>query len=474
MVLLVSALLWVNVPRFGVLCSYRGAATTYLVGLCVAVWFLVGLRGAAAREAAGRGPRGALALAFLPAGLLAGLTTRPIATVLLVVCWRISRRLHPLPRWAIAGLAGVAAGAVVLWAPEAREWPARAVARGLDETMRMLKTQLRVPVWVASTVLALWLGQLAWRRGRGRDDPSFSETEVEVMTAGLAVGFGLTLLAVVGTWFLSGEMAGPSAASTVVVALALLGLARGRVARLALVGGALLVQLFVANASLRALAVAHRTYAARIAALEAAPRGSVATVPAYAQHGSSPWFWGDDLRLSSLRDRVATLGFGLRGIEISPPYRTLEAVPPLRLHHETGDAARFPTFYSADLNTARQQFIGAVRRTPPPVSARLVVDGVTIPGRPGEVLASWTEGRHVIEPVVAFAGVDAEGQLRLVPSNVPDVVSAWEVELASGAAQELELDDDDGLYRLRPGRRMVVGVVVCTAERCMLGAVFPL
>ena len=67
-----------------------------------------------------------------------------------------------------------------------------------------------------------------------------------------------------------------------------------------------------------------------IAALEAAPRGSVATVPAYAQHGSSPWFWGDDLRLSSLRDRVATLGFGLRGIEISPPYRTLEAVPPLR------------------------------------------------------------------------------------------------------------------------------------------------
>src|SRR6185295_10586904 len=105
-------------------------------------------------------------------------------------------------------------------------------------------------------------------------------------------------------------------------------------------------------------------------------------------------------------------------IALSPARREYQEVPPVALHHEAaGDGRGFPAFYSADLDTAREQFAAAVEQHPG--RAQLIVDGITAPGRPGQpVVAAWTspDGRPrwwTLED----RDSDREGRVRLIPSG---------------------------------------------------------
>jgi hypothetical protein len=471
----VAAALWLAVPQFGLACSYRLAAATHVIGLAAAVWAAIGFRALAAWSRRGGAAIGAPGLAAIAvACVLAGATTRALSLATLATCGVIAARARGNRRWAIAGLGGLAVGAALAWLSDLAALRIH-VAHDIDGELYDFGAWIRIPGWVATGVVASWLVHAGVQRARGREPEALGDDALAAIGRALALAIATAAFALVSTDVTSFEVIAPGAAVAVIAAIIGLHLAGPGHGRIAVAAIALVIQLRVTVGSIHALVDAHHQFADRIAALTRAPRGTVAVIPAYARH-TKTWFFGEDFRISLLRDRVATHLFGLRGIALSPAMRDFQDVPPLALHHEVdGVAAGFPAFYSVDLATAREQFAAAA--THPARSARLVVDGLVVPDRTGEpVLAAWTEGAgQVVAWELERRDPDREGQLVLAPrSDGPGnaglaggVQAMWVFDLATGAA-ETPLRAEDGTFRLRPARHMAAGIVACTAARCAL------
>jgi hypothetical protein len=478
LVAVIASALWLAVPKFGLACSYRQAVATHVLGLTAAVWYVIWLRAIAARARAGGaiGTRATAGLAL--AGAAVGSTTWTVSIATLVACAVIlSSARGSGARWGAAALGGLIAGAALARWSEVTALlnHIHALAGHPDSELQAFDSQLRAPGWVGAGAATIWLAHTAWRQGRSRAAMPLADHDLDAIlrATGFALATAVTGLAV--TEFTSFQAIAPGAAVAVIAAIVVVHLAGTGRARFVIVGLALAIQALMITISIHALLVAHRQFDERVAALRRAPRGTIATVAPYPPD-SWTGFFGEDFQSSGLRDRVATLTFGLRGIAFIPARREFQDVPPLALHHEVdGDASGFPSFYSADLATARRQFTLALR--PRGRRARLVVDHVAVPDRPGEpVLAAWTDAaERVVSWTLAGRESDREGRLRLIPSGngldgdggTDRILGMWSFDLATGAAQVL-WRGDDGVYRLPVGHRMNAGVVACTAERCAL------
>lgn len=471
LVLVIASALWLAVPQLGLACSYRFAAATHVIAMTAAVWYVIGFRAVAARARAGAAIGPWTVAGLLLGGVIAGATTRPLATATLATCAVIAARAGAPRRWAIAGLAGVAAGAALAWLSDLHTMRIFLEQVDVDAQLHTFDVQTRSPIWIGAATATLWLASVAWRRWRGRPPRALGDRAIDVIGGGVALAVCIAVLGLVTAEFTGFLVIEPGAAVAViaaVVVLELFGTGRGRTVILVI---ALAVQARVGFGSLRALLDAHRDFERRVATLERAPRGTVASVPPYPRHATT-WFLGEDFRYSQLRDRVATRIFGLRGIALAPARREYQDVPPLALHHEVdGDARGFPGFYSADLVTAREQFGAAVEQRPG--RARLIADGLTVPDRPGQpVLAAWTTaaGRPAWWSI-EDSDSDFEGRVILAPTGAdlgPHAV--WAFDLATGAGEPLPRGDD-GLHRFQPSRRMAAGIVVCDPARCALSLV---
>ncbi|HEY0194563.1 MAG TPA: hypothetical protein VGC42_25800 [Kofleriaceae bacterium] len=463
----VAAALWFAVPMFGLACSFRYAAATFVVPVSIAVWYLVWLR----RVSAGGGGRVLAGLAI--GGVLAGGSTVPVALGTIVVAAMMLRGARR--RIQIAALAGLTLGCALA---VVSEWTPLVLHLRLHEfevALRSLLAQLRVCGWVGAVMAALWLAHNAYASLHGRAPRTLPVAALDAVLRALGLGLVLGALALTTEDIGSFQCVAAGVAVATIAATVIVALVHGRRARIAVVVVIVLVEAKMLSGTLRTLVRARAAYVARLALLTAAPPATVAVIPAYPRL-STDFFFGEDFRTSARRDRIATLRFGLRGVDLAPERRNVQSVPALAVHHEVADPAGFPAFYSADLATARDQFAAAVRARHQ-AGARLVADRFAIPDRPGvPVFAAWldAEGRPAWWQLVQRR-VDREGQIRLVPvgpglagdDDAPELTAMWAFDLATGAGQPLARGDD-GVFRLRPARRLNAGLVACTRDRCVL------
>lgn len=310
---------WFALPELGKTLFNRAYGANYAYGAAIQLWFLVPLR--LARD----GRAGPLwCLAYLVAGAIAGMAnehTGPTLCAFLVGhAWWIGRRTGERPTLAWAGAAGMIAGfAAIFFAPGQGErydglaqrmtLAGRLLHRGISGNLEILSGL----VAAAAPLLALIVVVTVTSR-RARDD-----REESLRTPFAIVGLALVASVTIAmTLFVSPKLGSrfflfPMAlllAGFIALADAVL------VTRLRMLPFVVVALASSAYAAVRTVPLYTRVARAgdvRIAALAAAPPGSVFTAESFEQVGDSWWFLGDDLRDVRKRELVAQY-FGLGGV----------------------------------------------------------------------------------------------------------------------------------------------------------------
>ncbi len=315
---------WFALPRIGMIMFCRAYGANYLYGAAIQLWFLVPLRLRPAATASWPA-----SIAYLVAGILAGMCNEHTGPTLVAftVGYAVWRGRHArLPRLAWAGALGSVLGfAAIFFAPgQASRYDGlasraslfgRLLQRGITTNLDIFRDWMLAcaPV-LGLIVIALVIARrdAPARAADGRDAP------LRLLGLLLIAGTLITL-----TVFVSPKL-GPR--------FYLCGAALALAGFLAIADGALtttrrlapFVVLAVAAsvyAGFRTLPLYDRladASAARLAALAAAPRGSVVTAAAFEQVEDSWWFLGDDLRYADKRELVARY-FDLGGILFRAP-----------------------------------------------------------------------------------------------------------------------------------------------------------
>ena len=478
-VLVISSLLWIADVRTGLVYAHRATAAAELYGSCAAVWFAIVYARAGGWIAgpARRPPAALAALAMLIAGVIVGATTRYLGTVVLLgLGWHLART-RPRAAWAWTGLAGVAIGIAMIWASDRSRVLDLIWDRGWWAYLHAVVVGLRAPTVIAAGVVLAVVIQLARGAIAGRPAATTSSTiSLVAWTVPIAIAIG-AIVELSPRNDSSQQLFAAAAAVAVVACRVLIDLFDDRALRRLVIGGAVVIELVVARASFRANNAARLDAAARIAALEAGAPGSVVTVPPYRKIRTSAYVLGEDFRSAELRDRVATRRFGLRAIAIEPVVHNEQPVSPIEFRAVwAGPAAAgavLPSWYSADLETAREQLAGVVGRARSLglTDVRLEATGLTVPGA-DVIEAAWLESgdaveREWIEPHGPPFGTDALGRARLVVDGQPDAV--WAIELPNRAA--IRLAGDGRYFYLAAGHQSNTAIVACTGRRCALGAI---
>jgi hypothetical protein len=454
-----STMIWLAAPRAGVDFSNRALAVGELYGTCGAVWLAV-----AARHAWERPARHELIAPAFVAGLVVGSTSREVGTVAAIAA--IALALTKRRATAVAAAVGLAIGAALVWlAPPDSTFDIIRL-RGVTRYLHEVVIALRAPIIVAALATLALIVQTA--RGRA-PAPRVEAIPIVAWAIVLAAGVGL----VVG-FVPKPDYSEPFAAGVAIAVASthvIVELAADRALRRVAIGLAIVVHAVIAWRSVRELASARADADARIAVIARTPPGSIARAPSLRKVRPTPYVLGEDLRTSALRDRVASLVFGLRAIELDPPVHNVEAVPPIELRATCdgpiGSSLR--TWWSVDLATARDQLASAL----PAIRAaglhdvELAAVGVAVPGRSGPVVAAWLDGDHVRGLAIQNQGTDELGRTRLVVPGTPDTV--WAIELGGRRATALAVVDD--AYVLPADHHASYAIVACDASRCALGRV---
>ncbi|HTR54287.1 MAG TPA: DUF6056 family protein [Kofleriaceae bacterium] len=457
-----SAAIWLSSARTGVDLAHRASAVADLYGTCGAVWLVVALQRSAPRW---------FALLALLAGLLVGATSREVGTVAAIgATLYASRRRDAVTSAAAIGLV---IGAVLVWtAPPAARLDLL-VERGATRYLHDVVFALRAPIVVACSVILAVLVQIA------RDLRPDLETTLAI--SGRSLAFAIAVAAVVElsprpdaiSMFPAG-VAIAVAATAVIVRLA----ADRRVRQVA-VAAVLLSHALIAWRSLHELAIAHGDAKKRLAVVRDTRPGEIARVPPLRRFRATPYLLGEDLHESELRDRVATMMFGVRGIAIEPLEYGVEPVPAIELRADAdgpGDAiAKLPTWFSADLGTARDQLAEGfpTARAHGLRDVRLVARGMQLPARTGTpVLAAWLDGDRIERLAIdAYDAVPATryefGGARLCVPGTPDEV--WAIALGVGTTERLARVDGEYVLPLVHGASFAI--IACDSVRCALGRI---
>jgi hypothetical protein len=305
--------LWFALPQIGktMFCVAYGA--NYVYTAAIQLWFLVPLR-LTPSGTASPGRCAAYALAGVAAGLCNEHTGPTLCAFLVLYAWWLQRRTGERPHLVLAGAAGAIVGfAALFFAPgqgeryeglaqKAGMW-GRVVQHGIEGNLDILRN---VVVYGAPVLLLLALVMIVTKDREKLREP--------LRFVGLALA-AATLIAM--TIFVSPKL-GPRF-YYVSMALLLAGLVGVIDAVLAprqlapLVALAVLASGYAAYRTVPLYAKLDRQGAARIAALEAHPRGTVFIADAFAQVDEDWWSLGDDFRDAKKRELVATY-FDLAGV----------------------------------------------------------------------------------------------------------------------------------------------------------------
>jgi len=503
-VALVSSMIWIALPRAGVMWFHRPYVAAQMFGAALVVWFVAAYR---CRWRLGGRAGGAAMFAI---GLIAGTTTRQLVVMAVVGAAIATGRTPRAARrgWMLPGLTGLVLGAAAsVWrAPWAEV--GRVLGR-FEPTLVALGPLVRAGGQLIALIALLVLATLVCASRRALTAPRVPDaadaaaphetsTGAPVVTA-RDVGSPVVTapdapdageaLAWFGAWLGLGVAAllGPRSTEATqlpaVIALCAGGLpwlswlARIRIVRRALVG-------LVVGVHLVAWAVALSTYAAfaaeltdRMAAIAATPVDGVAIVRPYSQIVPTYWWFGEDWSEAGLREALARERWGLAGIELAPAFRQLERGADLSLVLEVegvaGDqlqAARPPRRWARELAPARRQFAALIGRlraiTGRQVRARLRVTDVELAGRaPRPILAAWADGAAVIAPEVWRSAPDATSQttVTVAPSLAAAFDEAWAV--GPDGARPVRCTTGRCVAQLLRAERTVI--VLCNAERCL-------
>jgi hypothetical protein len=317
---------WFALPRIGMIMFCRAYGANYLYGAAIQLWFLVPLR----LRPDGQGSRRAC-IAYFVLGVIAGMCNEHTGPTLVLfalgyAAWQ-GRARGARPQLIWAGALGCLVGfAAIFFAPgqDSRyeglatkvSLVGRLLARGITGNLDILRDWMLAcaPV-LGLIVIALVIDRSAIDRNGGarRDEPARHGGPLRLVGLALAAG---TLVA--ATVFVSPKL-GPRfylhgaalvLAGFIAVADHTLASAR-RLAPFVVLAIAASVY-----AGVRSLPLYYRlshASAERLAALAAAPRGSVFTAESFEQVDDSWWFLGDDFRDVKKRELVASY-FDLRGV----------------------------------------------------------------------------------------------------------------------------------------------------------------
>jgi hypothetical protein len=311
---------WFALPHIGMIMFCRAYCANYLYGAAIQLWFLVPLRLAPDRAVTMR-----TAVAYGALGVVAGMCnehTGPtlIAGLVVFALWR-RRAIGRIPRLVAAAAIGAGAGfAAIFFAPgQSSRYDGlatkvsllgRLIQRGFTGNLDILRD------WVlaCAPVLALAMIALVVAR-RALRSPASSALDEPLRLFGLALAAG-TLIAI--TVFVSPKL-GPrfylhGGALVLAGLIALADHALPTPRRLApLIALAVVASAFAAARSLPLYLRLSEQSRDRLAALAAAPRGSVFTADSFEQVDDTWWFLGDDFRDIKKRELVASY-FGLGGV----------------------------------------------------------------------------------------------------------------------------------------------------------------
>ncbi|HET7503406.1 MAG TPA: DUF6056 family protein [Kofleriaceae bacterium] len=322
--------LWFAIPRIGMLMFCRAYGANYLYSAAIQLWFLVPLR-LRPDGRAGRSARVAYAVLAVVAGMC-NEHTGPTLVVLVLgyTLWRRRTTGHAPPLGWI-GAAGSAAGFCAIFFAPGQDFRydelaskvslvGRVLHRGIADNLDIFRD------WMIACAPAIGLAVVALVIARREASAGSGRLRAALGFLGLALAAGTLVTATV---FVSPKL-GPRfyLHGAALVLAGLLGVVDATLTtprRLApFVALAVAASGYAAARSLPLYLRLSRSSAARIAALEAAPPGSVFTAEALDQIEPSWWFLGDDLRDVMQRKMVASY-FGLRGIV----FRAIDADAPL-------------------------------------------------------------------------------------------------------------------------------------------------
>jgi hypothetical protein len=478
---LVSSLIWVVVPRAGVMWFHRPYATQ-IVGAALVVWLAAAFRcrwrartgGDVDASVGARGEAGLMAsagssVAMFVAGWLAATTTLQLAVAALV---GVGIALARLPRserqrWMWGALAGVALGAIVCfvrwrWADSSR--------LRLDASLAALSQRAGDAAVVITAIGLVVLGRLwhATRRGLALALPDSGE-------AGrwLAAWLGLVVASLLGPRAPEAALLPASLALCIAVLPSLTWIAHARIGRWMLVAFVVAVHAVAWTRALPTYRALGREYRARMAAITRTPPHQIAVVAPYTQLEPSFWAYGEDWDDAELRETLGQELWQLRDIELVPTYRGLERSADLELALELGavtadqrHAAQPPAAWPRNLARARRALAGVIARLPATASVRLRVTDVDFTTRASRpVFAAWAEPGSQALPAVRRSRPDETGvvTLTLAAALAAELPEAWVV----GPSRATRVTCPGGRCRIEVTRAERTVVVLCNPERCL-------
>ena len=369
---------WFALPRIGMIMFCRAYGANYLYGAVIQLWFLVPLR----LRPAGTGS-GPACVAYGLLGVIAGMCNEHTGPTLVLfmlgyAVWR--GRVGRAPALAWAGALGSAVGfAAIFFAPgQASRYDGIATKISLLGRLfqRGVTTNLDIfRDWMMACAPVLGLIVIAMVIAR-RDEPARASDsrDAPLRLVGLALVAGTLITATV---FVSPKL-GPrfflcGAALVLAGFLAVADRALTTTRRLApFVVLAVAASIYAGVRSLPLYVRLADQSAARVAALTAAPRGSVFTAASFEQVEDSWWFLGDDFRDVKKRDLIATYfdlaGVIFRAVDVDAPLGVSDvtlvaryAVTPATCLDEHG-GLDLGTYRGIDLASVHQAARAAIER----------------------------------------------------------------------------------------------------------------
>jgi Family of unknown function (DUF6056) len=515
-------LLWFAAPSFPMVLFCRAYSTNYAWACAIQLWFLVPARlwlagsvdvdvaasapGDAAASTAVVEPRSASwaqSLAYGGLGIAAGMCNEHTGPTLVALSmglaawrWRARGPSRLLNAGAVGALIGFA---LIFFAPgqaqryeglaEQASLGERFLQRGFTRNLDILQGYLdgAAPI-LALLVVVLLVGLLTARELGG---PGWGPRRAALRVFAIAVAAGV---AITVTLFVSPKL-GPRFYLHACVALlaALVGVvdaflegAWGRRVLAGLVTLAVIASGYAAYSTLPLFDQLQRESRARLAQLQAQPRGAVVTVESFSQVPMSWWFLGDDFRDRKKRDLVATyFDLGrviLRGSDGEATLGVTDVQVRFRAQLEPElcldqlDGLELPALSGRDVAAMQHAFSDVVTRLRARPAARLrrldlevVFSGERPAGLPPHVyVASWRDGE-----LLAFAAT----VLRVGASRAREVTlpaelrrADWDIEAyAVGVqAQRLGGSRDGTALRYTPGRFRQYWILACRAQECFV------
>lgn len=505
-----TGFLWFAAPSLPMVLFCRAYSTNYVWAAAIQFWFLVPMRLWLARMEATDGAAAAAPSTFVLAayavlGVLAGMCNEHTGPTLVALTGALAvwlwRRQGWAPRLVVAGAGGALVGfALIFFAPgqgqrydglaEQASLGERLLQRGFLRNLEILQQYLDgaapLLVLLAAALAVGLLGASGLELHRQR------RAALRMVAVAIAVGVSITV-----TLFVSPKL-GPRfylhsclglLAAFLGVLDAFLDSRWGRRLLGAYVAIAVIASGYAAAQTVPLFGNLHRESAARLAKLQAQPRGAVVTVEAFSQVPMSWWFLGDDFRDRKKRDLVAqyfdlgrvilrgsdgeaTLGVTdvkLRFRAVTEPASCLEDLEAVALPELHGrDVAAMQHAFSdvvTELRASAGAAGGQLRRLD--LVVQFTGERPQLPARE-LYLASWRDG----ELIANAATVLRVGASRARGVTLPPAMREqdWDIyaQPVGGAAEKLGTSRQKQPLRYTPARFQQIWILACRQAECFV------